>query len=149
MELFCRREFALKQFGDAALEPVQIQWLGEKIIGLHRHGAPGHLARQRAHENDGDFFGGRLAAQDFANGQAVKVGQQNIEQDQAGFELSGLAQCLHAVVRHDELAAQPGEVILHQLDKIALVVNDQNLRHHAASLSQRRAKSNGRPVKAR
>jgi len=38
---------------------------------------------------------------------------------------------------------------LHQLDEIALVINDQNSWHHLASLSQSRAKPNGRPVKAR
>ena len=67
----------------------------------------------------------------------------------SGLELPRLAQRLHAVAGHDEFAAQPGEAILHQLDEIALVVHNQNSRHHAASLSQRRAKTNGRPVKAR
>ena len=80
-QLFRRQRFALQQIGDALLEPLQIQRLGEEIIGLHRRGAPGHIARQRAHEDDWDFFGGRLEAQNFTNGQAIEVGQQNIKQD--------------------------------------------------------------------
>ena len=144
-----RQKFALQQPGDALPEPVQIQRFREKILRLHRHGSPRHLARQRAHKDDRNFFGGRLAAQDFADGQAIEVGQQDVEQDEAGLELPRLALRLHAVAGHDEFAAQPGETVLHQLDKIALVVNDQNSWHHAARLRQSRAKPNGRPVKAR
>jgi hypothetical protein len=83
LKLFRRQQFLLQQISDAALETLQIERLGEEIRGLHRHGALGHVAGKRAHEDDGDFFGGRLAAQDFADGQAVEIGQQNIEQDRA------------------------------------------------------------------
>jgi len=146
--LFRRQQFALQQIGDAELEPFQIQRLGEEIIGLHRHGALGDLAGQRAHEDNRDLFCGRLAAQDFADREAVEVGQKDVEEDQVGLELPRLAQRLHAIVGHDEFATQAGKAVLHQLDEIALVVNNQNSWHHVASLSQKHAKPNGGMVKA-
>jgi hypothetical protein len=56
---------------------------------------------------------------------------------------------VHAVIGHDEFAAQPGKTILHQLDEILLIVHNQNSWHHIPSISQYRAKPNGRTVKAR
>ena len=116
----------MQQFGDAVFEPFQVERLGEKIVGMQRHGAFGHFAGKRAHKNHRRLFGGRLAAQNFADGQPIEVGQQNIEQDQIRFELPRLAQRLHAVVGHDEFATQPGEAVLHQLDEIELVIHNQN-----------------------
>ena len=120
----------MQQIGDAAFESFQVERLDEKILGVHRHGAFGHLAGKRAHENHRGLFGCRLAAQNFTNGQTVEVGQQDVEQDQIRLELPRLAQRLHPVAGHDEFATQPGEAILHQLDEIELVIHNQNTRHH-------------------
>ena len=118
-----RRRLPMQQSSDPALEPFQVQRLGEEILGLRRHGALGDFAGQRAHEDDGNLFGGWLAAKDFADREAVEVGQEDVEEDQIGLELPRLAQRLHAVAGHDEFAAQTGETILHELDKIALIVH--------------------------
>ena len=125
----------MQQIRNAAHEARQIQRLGEKIVRLHRHRALGDFARERAHENHGDFFRGRLAAQDFANGQTVEVGQQDVEEDQIGLELPRLAQRLHTVVGHDEVVALPREFVLQQLDEIVLVIHQQNPIRHAVKLA--------------
>jgi hypothetical protein len=125
----------MQQIRDAAHEARQIQRLREKIVRLHRYGALGDFARERAHEDHRDFFRGRLAAQNFADGQAVEVGQQDVEQDQVRFELPRLAQRLHAIVGHDEVVALPCEFVLQQLDEIVLVIHEQNPVRHAAKLA--------------
>ena len=130
-----RYRLVMQQIRDAAHEAWQIERLGEKIVRLHRHRAPGDFTRERAHENHGDFFCGRLAAQDFADGQAVEVGQQDVEEDQIRLELPRLTQRLHAVVGHDEVVALPREFVLQQLDEIVLVIHQQNPVRHAAKLA--------------
>lgn len=122
----------MQQFADASCKPRQIEWLGEKIVGLHGHGAFGDFTRERAHENDRNLFCGRLAAQDFTNGQAVKIGQQNIKQDQIRLKLPCLTQRLHAVAGDEKFAAKIRKTEFHQLDEIRFVVHNQDTRHHAA-----------------
>ena len=119
-----RRRRDVQQIGDALFQPVQIKRLGEEILGLHRHRAFGDFARERAHENDRDFFRGGLAAQDFADRQAVEIGQQDVEQDQIRFHLPRLAQGVDAVVGHNQLIAVAGELVLQQLDEIVLVIHN-------------------------
>ena len=43
------------QSANPAFQPDQIEEFG-RILGVHGHGAPGHLARKCAHEYDGDFL---------------------------------------------------------------------------------------------
>jgi len=120
--LFC--QLVVQQFADAPLEPREIERLGKKILSLHGHGALGDLAGKRAHEYDGDFFCGRLAAQDFADRQSIQIRQQDVEQDKIRLKLPRLAERLHTVGGHQKFTAQRGEAKLHQLDEIALVVHD-------------------------
>jgi len=143
-----RRRLLAQQVGNPALQTREIERFGEKVFGVHGHGAFGYFAGKRAHENDGDFFCGRLAAQDFADGQTVQIGQQNVEEDEIRSELPRLGERLYAVIGHDQFIAQPGESELHQLDKIPLVVHDQNARHHTGKLSRFRAKHHDGAVKA-
>src|SRR5674476_1696154 len=126
----------MQQFADAFFEAVQVERLGEEIIGVHGGGAPGHITGKRAHENDGNLFGGRLAAQNLTDGQTIKIGQQNIEQDEIRFHLPRLAQRVDAIVRHDQVIAVSAEFVLQQLDEIVLVIHDQNTRHHADNLAR-------------
>jgi hypothetical protein len=121
--LFSHR-ITLQQFTNAAFEPRQVERLGEKVIGVQGRHSFSHVAGERAHENNGDFFGGRLPAQNFADGQPVKVGQQNVEQDQVRFELPGLAQRLHTVGGREKFTAQPGQPEFHQLDEVGFVIHD-------------------------
>ena len=120
----------MEQISDTALQPRKVERLDEKILGVNCHGAFGHFAGKRAHENYRGLLGGRLASQNFTNGQTVEVGQQDVEQDQIRLELPRLAQRLHPVVGHDEFATQPGEAILQQLDEIEFIIHNQNTRHH-------------------
>jgi len=105
------RRFGMQQIGDAAFEPFQVERLDEKILGMDCHGAlvtwlESALMKLR------EFFGGRLAAQNLANGQTVEVRQQDVEQDQIRFELPRLAQRLHPVAGHDEFTnpARRGDI---------------------------------------
>src|ERR1039457_6137983 len=125
----------MQQFADALFEAVQVERLGEKILGVHGGGAPGDVAGERAHENDGNLFGVWLAAENFTNGQAVEVGQQNIEQDEIRFLRARLAQRVDAVVGHNQVVAMPREFVLQQLDEVMLVIHDQNPRPHAHNLA--------------
>ena len=54
VELFFGR-FAAQQAGNPVFQSREIERLGKKIHGMHRHGAPGHVAGKRAYENDGRF----------------------------------------------------------------------------------------------
>jgi hypothetical protein len=56
------RSLAMKQIRDATHEARQIQRFGEEILGVHGHGAPGDVAGERTHEDDRNFFCGRLTA---------------------------------------------------------------------------------------
>ena len=113
-----------QQSPDAVDKSFQVKRFCEEIIRLHCRGALAYLAGKRAHENDGNFFGGRLALQDFTHGQAIQVGQQNIEQDQIRLELPRLAQGMDTVVGHEKLAMEIGQTELHQFDEIRLVIHD-------------------------
>ena len=124
----------MQQLADAFFEAVQVERLGEEILGVHGGGAFGHVAGERAHD-DRNLFRGRLAAQNLTDGQAVEIGQQNIEQDEIWFQLPRLAQRVDAIVRHDQVIAVSAEFVLQQLDEIMLVIHDQNTRHHADKLA--------------
>jgi len=137
----------MQQLADASFEPGQIQRLGEEIVRVHGDGAPGHVAGKRAHEDDGDFLRGRLAFQDFADGQAVEIGQQDVEQDQVRLQLPRLAQGVDAVVGHDQVIAVTRELVLQQLDEVILVIHDEDTRHHAHRISQFQAKHKDNRVK--
>ena len=129
----CRPD--VEQFVDALFQPGQIQRLGEEIHGVHRHRAPGHVAGERDHEDDRDLFGGGLAAENFADGNAVEVGQQDVQQDEAGFHRPRLAQGVDAVIGHDQVIAVPREFVLQQLDEIILVIHNQDTRAHADKIA--------------
>lgn len=142
-----RNRLVVQQIRDALHEARQIQRLGEEILRLHRHRAPGDFARERAHEDDRDFFRGRLAFQNFADRQAVEVGQQDVEKDQIRLELPRLAQRLHAVVGNDQVVALRREFVLQQLDKIVLVIHQQNPVWHPVQTSEPPANHNDGEVK--
>jgi hypothetical protein len=137
----------MQQIRDAANETRQVKRLGEEIVRMHRDGSPGHVAGQCAHENDGNFFRRGLAFQDFAHGQAVEIGQQDVEQDQVRLHLPRLAQGVDAVIGDDQVVAVPRELVLQQLDEIILIIHDQDTRHHANTISQNRAKHKDGRVK--
>ena len=100
------RRCNVQQLADAFFQTGEIQRLGEEIFRVHGGGALGHLARQRAHEDDGDFFGAGLTAQNFADGEAVEVRQQDVEQDQIWPTRARLAQGMDAVVRLQKFTMQ-------------------------------------------
>src|SRR5215472_4394803 len=63
----------MKKFFDAFFQAVQVEGLGEEVLGLHGGGAFGDVAGEGAHENNRDFLGARLASQDFADRKTVQV----------------------------------------------------------------------------
>ena len=121
----------MEDFADALFEAREVQGLGEEIFGVHGGGAFGDVAGERAHEDDGDFAGRGLAAKDFANGQAVEVRQEDVQQDQIRLQLPGLAEGVNAVTGHNQFIPVTRELVLQELDKVMLVIHNQYARHHA------------------
>jgi hypothetical protein len=129
-----RRCLAMQEFGDAFFEPVQVERLGEEILGVHRGRATRHVAGERAHEDDGDLFRVRLALEDFADRQAVQIRQQNVQEDQVRLELPGLAKRVDTVIRRDDFAMQAREAKFHQFNEVAFIIHDQYAGHHAENI---------------
>ena len=102
---------------------VEVERFGEKILGVHGGGPLGDVAGERAHEDDRDLFGGRLAMQDFADGKAVEIRQQDVQEDEVGLVLPRLAQGMDAVAGREKFTRQIAQAEFHQLDEIALVVH--------------------------
>ena len=57
----------MQQFADAFFQAIQVEWLGEEILGLHGGGAFGYVASQGAHENNGDFLGAGADGENFTD----------------------------------------------------------------------------------
>ena len=68
----------MQQLFHSPFQPWQVEWFGEEILRLHGDRAFGDAGGQRAHENDGDFLGSRLAFQDFADRNPVQIRQKYI-----------------------------------------------------------------------
>ena len=74
--------------------------------------------------------GGRVAPQHLADLQAVYFGQHQVEHDQAGEAERAFSQRLGAIGSGQDIKPRLLEVELQQLDRLRLVIHDQNRRSH-------------------
>ena len=113
---------------------LEIEGLGQVVVGAGVEAA--HLvlgAAQGGEHQDRDARGPLVAPQPLAEGEAIHLGQHQIQQDQVGAVLKGQGLALDAVIGAVHLKATMLQVARHQVAHVAVVFDQQDAGLHGGS----------------
>ena len=119
---------------------LEVKGLGEVVIGAGIEAA--HLvldASQGCEHQDRDLGGALIPAQPLAEGEAIDVGQHQIQQDQVRAVLQGQGLALDAVGGALDLKTAVLQVAGHQVQHVAVVFDQQDAGLHGVKGGLRRS----------
>ena len=121
---------------DGDLQFFEIHGFGKKLL---RAGDLGGVARDvgahSADHDDGDIQRGRVASEDFADAEAVKVRQEQIQEDEIRRIIPGGVEGVGAVGGGVEAVAAVGQAVLDEFGEVEFVVDEENSFLHGGGIA--------------
>ena len=121
---------------DTVGEVFAAEGLGQKMVCTRRERIrAGNFPSHRRDKNDLDVRGRRLAAENFAHGKAIDVGQAQVQEDDIRQVAAGLVKSGHAGLGADDFKAGVAEIVGGKIDEVCFIIDHKNLCWHSPELT--------------